>query len=63
MVSLRSKLEAYFPDTADSSNISAFKDVLECGITMIAAHRAINSRMQSERLLPLNYRISADYGW
>ncbi len=52
----------YFPDTADSSNISAFKDVLECGITMIAAHRAINSNMQSERLPPVNYRISADYG-
>jgi two-component system, OmpR family, response regulator ChvI len=53
----------YFPDTADSSKTSsAFKDVLECGITMIAAHRAINSRMQSERLPPLNYRISADYG-
>jgi class 3 adenylate cyclase len=52
----------YFPDTDDSSNISAFKDVLECGITMIAAHGAINSRMQSERLPSLNYRISADYG-
>jgi class 3 adenylate cyclase len=42
--------------------MSAFKDVLECGITMIAAHRAINSRMQTERLPSLNYRISADYG-
>ena len=33
----------YFPDTADSSNnniSAAFKDVLECGITMIAAYRA-----------------------
>ncbi len=29
---------------------------------MIAAHRAINSRMQAERLPSLNYRISADYG-
>jgi class 3 adenylate cyclase len=52
----------YFPNTAHSSNVSAFKDVLECGITMIAAHRAINSRMQTERLPPLDYRISADYG-
>src|SRR5215216_7238992 len=52
----------YFPNTAHSSKTSAFKDVLECGITMIAAHRAINSKMQSERLPPLNYRISADYG-
>lgn len=52
----------YFPDRSDSSDMSAFKDVLECGITMIAAHRAINSRMQAERLSSLNYRISADYG-
>jgi class 3 adenylate cyclase len=55
----------YFPDTAGSSNnniSAAFKDVLECGITMMAAHRALNSKMQSERLPPLNYRISADYG-
>jgi class 3 adenylate cyclase len=52
----------YFPDTANPSNMFAFKDVLECGITMIAAHRVINSRMKSERLPPLNYRISADYG-
>jgi class 3 adenylate cyclase len=54
----------FFPGTADSSNnrLSAFKDVLECGITMIAAHRVINSKMQAERLPSLNYRISADYG-
>jgi class 3 adenylate cyclase len=39
----------------------AFKDVLECDITMMAAHRAINSKMQSERLPSINYRISADY--
>ena len=24
----------YFPKTSDSSNLSAFRDVLECGITM-----------------------------
>lgn len=52
----------YFPDTADSSKTSALKDVLECGVTMIAAHGAINSRMQAERLPSLNYRVSADYG-
>lgn len=52
----------YFPGAADSSNISAFKDVLECGTTMIAAHGALNSRMHAERLPQLNYRISADYG-
>lgn len=52
----------YFPKTSDTNNQVAFKDVLECGITMMAAHRSINSKMQSERLPSINYRISADYG-
>lgn len=53
----------YFPSTADTElHPSKFRDVLECGITMIAAHSAINSRMQEENLPPINYRISADYG-
>ncbi|MGC2685777.1 MAG: adenylate/guanylate cyclase domain-containing protein, partial [Candidatus Nitrosopolaris sp.] len=52
----------YFPKASDINNKVAFKDVLECGITMMAAHRSINSKMQSERLPSVNYRISADYG-
>jgi class 3 adenylate cyclase len=53
----------YFPKTSTSSdNQAAFKEVLECGITMIAARRAINGILLGERLPPLNYRISYDYG-
>ena len=68
----------YFPQTSLSSNnplccsnndtnnndnnLSAFEDVVECCLTMIAAHRAINSRLHLEQLPPVNYRISADYG-
>ena len=40
----------------------SFKDVPECGITMMAAHRSINYKMQSEKLPSIDYRISADYG-
>jgi hypothetical protein len=40
----------------------AFKDVLECGITMIAAHAAINAKLLDEKMPPVNYRISADHG-
>jgi two-component system, OmpR family, response regulator ChvI len=47
----------YFPKTSNINNKMAFKDVLECGSTMMAAHRAINSKMQSEMLLSINYRI------
>ena len=52
----------YFPNTSESSNLLAFKDVIECGITMILAHRAINAKLHEERLPSLDYRISADYG-
>jgi two-component system, OmpR family, response regulator ChvI len=55
----------YFPKTADSSknNISAFKNVFECGLTMISVNPIINVKLQKEEGLPnLSYRISADYG-
>jgi class 3 adenylate cyclase len=54
----------YFPQTSESIDNSrlAFKYVLECCLTMIAAHRAINAKLSVEQLPPLNYRISADYG-
>jgi Adenylate and Guanylate cyclase catalytic domain len=52
----------YFPKTCNSANRSAFKDVLECGITMIAAFKLINLKMSQMQLPNVNYRISADYG-
>jgi two-component system, OmpR family, response regulator ChvI len=53
----------YFPKTSDSSNISAFKDVIECGVTMMAANDVINAKLREEGgLPPLHYKISADYG-
>jgi two-component system response regulator ChvI len=53
----------YFPKTSDSSNETAFKDILECFTTMILARDIINAKLHSEGNLPsVNYRISADYG-
>jgi two-component system response regulator ChvI len=54
----------YFPDTVDSSNnISAFKNIFECGLTMISVNPILNAKLQKEDELPnLSYRISADYG-
>jgi two-component system, OmpR family, response regulator ChvI len=52
----------YFPETSDSANMSAFKRVLECGLTMIAVHPIINTKLNEEGLPSLDYRISADYG-
>jgi class 3 adenylate cyclase len=39
-----------------------FKNVLDCCLTMSAASGALNTKMFSERLPPIQYRISADYG-
>jgi two-component system, OmpR family, response regulator ChvI len=54
----------YFPQTVDSpNNISAFKNVFECGLTMISINPMVNAKLQKEDGLPnLSYRISADYG-
>ena len=52
----------YFPDTSNSENMTAFKEVLECCTAIIAAHEFINIRLESEALPPVSYRISADYG-
>ncbi|MBV9667427.1 MAG: hypothetical protein JO327_04780 [Nitrososphaeraceae archaeon] len=52
----------FFPKTSSSDNQSSFRDVLECGITMIAASDVINEKLREEGLPPLYYRISADYG-
>lgn len=52
----------YFPKTSDSTDYSAFRDVIECGITMLAAGEAINTKLTEEALAAVTYRISADYG-
>jgi len=52
----------YYPKTNDRNNIMSFKDVIECGLTMIAAHQYINIKLHEARLPVLDYRISADYG-
>ena len=52
----------YFPETSDSRNETAFKNVLECFTTMILSRNIINAKLQSENLPSVSYRISADYG-
>jgi class 3 adenylate cyclase len=60
----------YFPETSNNSSaavddddgISVFKEIFECGLTMVEASTIINTKNQEERLPALNYRISADYG-
>ena len=52
----------YFPQTSNSTDDSAFKDVIECGITMLAAGDVINTKLAEAKLTSVTYRISADYG-
>jgi hypothetical protein len=41
---------------------SSKMDVIECGITMLAAGNVINTKLTKENLSAVTYRISADYG-
>jgi CheY-like chemotaxis protein len=52
----------YFPKTSDCTNRSAFWNVIECCVTMMAAYKFVNSEMFKMRLPSVSYRISADYG-
>lgn len=52
----------YFEDAGDQKNIMHFKNVIDCGLTMGMASNALNAKMLSEKLPPIKYRISADYG-
>jgi two-component system response regulator ChvI len=52
----------YFPASSDSANEAAFKDILECFTVMILARDIINAKLDAHNLLPVSYRISADYG-
>jgi class 3 adenylate cyclase len=52
----------YFNDTSDPKKVMKFKNVLDCGLTMGIASNTLNAKMLSEKLPPIQYRISADYG-
>ena len=52
----------YFPQTANKDDLFSFRNVMECSVYMMAAHRHINVALSSRSLPPVNYRISADYG-
>ena len=52
----------YFPETSDPANEPAFNRAFESFTTMILARDIINSKLHSERLPSVSYRISADYG-
>jgi class 3 adenylate cyclase len=52
----------YFPNTSIPTNKLAFKQVIECAMTVLEARQIINRELFANNLPPINYRISADYG-
>ena len=52
----------YFPKTAEVHRIEGFKNVLECGISLLDLRSTVNSLYKREGIQPIGYRISADYG-
>ncbi len=52
----------YFPNTAEIQHIEGFRDVLECGISLLDLRSTVNSFYKREGIQPISYRISADYG-
>ena len=52
----------YFPSTSEEKRIEGFKNVLECGISLVDLRGTINSLYKKEGIQPIGYRISADYG-
>jgi CheY-like chemotaxis protein len=53
---------SYFPETADSTNSTAFENVLECCFSQIEQGDSINNMLKDDRLPSISYRVSADYG-
>jgi class 3 adenylate cyclase len=55
----------YFPKTMSrigNGDVTNFKNVFECGLTMIAVNPIMNVKLKEKGLPDLSYRISADYG-
>ncbi len=52
----------YFPDTSFSERKFGFLSCLECGLKMIDTHDKLKKLLADERLPPIDFRISFDYG-
>ena len=53
---------SYFPETIDTSNLSAFEKVVKCSFAQIEERSNINSTLLEYNLPTISYRVSIDYG-
>ena len=52
----------YFPKTFNPNEKSSISHSLDCGLNMLEAKEIINEYLKKEKLPPVKYRVSADYG-
>jgi two-component system, OmpR family, response regulator ChvI len=52
----------YFPNTAEIERVEGFRNVFECGVSLLDLRSTINSLYRREGIQSIGYRISADYG-
>ena len=52
----------YFPESSKSNKKFGFMSCLEASLAMSQYHDTLNKKMREEKLPPIDYRISADYG-
>jgi len=55
-------LIAYYPKTSNADDPLAFRQVLECSLMQLSSRCNINSHLNEQKLPPISYRISIDYG-
>jgi two-component system, OmpR family, response regulator ChvI len=53
---------SYFPETIDTSNLSAFENVVKCSFAQIQERSSINTALLENNLPTISYRVSIDYG-
>ena len=51
-----------FPRTTKSNQKNSFRNCLECSLEMVNKRDSICAEIQKEKLPPVNYRVSVDYG-
>jgi class 3 adenylate cyclase len=52
----------FFPETRHENRKYGFMSTLECALAMTEEHENIKQKIQEERLPPMDYRVSIDYG-
>ena len=53
---------SYFPETKDTTNLTAFENVVNCSFAQMDERSTINNQLREKNLPTISYRVSIDYG-